>query len=305
MTLGALAAVLLLGTSMSPYAREVPGPVLPITISGSEHDMGRYAYTTVELDQLRWWDYLLRRAQGDESAERVIVTDVDVTSLGEMEKAKSTAWDVGASLAGADGCDVVRIEEFTSEAPARKAGLEVGDEILTIDGEAMHCTAEVVTAVRNSRGDLLRFEVRRDGATLTVNVTPEFLEGHWRIGVTGWASNEPRHGIDTAHVGGASAGLLMTLAYVDSFGDGDLTGGRLVSGTGTIALDGTVGPIGGVALKLQAAERAGADVFFVPAEQAAGVTSTRLTVVPVSDVVEALRWLCENGSTQQNGCPTN
>jgi len=40
------------------------------------------------------------------------------------------------------------------------------------------------------------------------------------------------------------------------------------SATGTIALDGTVGLIGGIEQKVRAAEYVGADVFLVPAEEA-------------------------------------
>ncbi|MFC9425315.1 S16 family serine protease [Streptomyces sp. NPDC056987] len=75
-------------------------------------------------------------------------------------------------------------------------------------------------------------------------------------------------GLHLADVGGPSAGLLFALGIVDKLdGDGaggDLTGGRTVAGTGTITGDGKVGPVGGVALKTQAAGRDGATVFLVP-----------------------------------------
>ncbi|GAA3737375.1 S16 family serine protease [Streptomyces tremellae] len=71
-----------------------------------------------------------------------------------------------------------------------------------------------------------------------------------------------------ADVGGPSAGLLFTLGIIDKLaGDGsggDLTGGRTIAGTGTIDGSGAVGAVGGVALKTQAAARAGATVFLVP-----------------------------------------
>ncbi|WP_055495102.1 S16 family serine protease [Streptomyces sp. TP-A0356] len=71
-----------------------------------------------------------------------------------------------------------------------------------------------------------------------------------------------------ADVGGPSAGLLFTLGIIDKLrGDGsggDLTGGRTIAGTGTIDTAGTVGAVGGVALKTQAARRDGASVFLVP-----------------------------------------
>jgi PDZ domain-containing protein len=71
-----------------------------------------------------------------------------------------------------------------------------------------------------------------------------------------------------ADVGGPSAGLLFTLGIIDKLdgngSGGDLTGGRVIAGTGTIDGSGKVGAVGGVALKTQAAARDGATVFLVP-----------------------------------------
>ena len=55
-------------------------------------------------------------------------------------------------------------------------------------------------------------------------------------------------------VGGPSAGLMFTLAVYNAVTPTDITGGRKIAGTGTISLDGTVGPIGGVEQKVAAAE---------------------------------------------------
>ncbi|OKK19711.1 hypothetical protein AMK16_16780 [Streptomyces sp. CB00455] len=105
--------------------------------------------------------------------------------------------------------------------------------------------------------------------------------------------------LNLADVGGPSAGLLFSLGIVDKLdGDGsggDLTGGRTVAGTGTIGPDGSVGAVGGVALKTQAARRDGASVFLVPKAECADAQSELpegLRLVPVTsltDAVDALR----------------
>ncbi|MGW5848379.1 S16 family serine protease [Streptomyces sp. NPDC055254] len=107
--------------------------------------------------------------------------------------------------------------------------------------------------------------------------------------------------LNLADVGGPSAGLLFSLGIVDKLdGDGsggDLTGGRSIAGTGTIGADGAVGPVGGVALKTQAARRDGASVFLVPKAECADARSELpegLRLVPVtslSGAVDALRAL--------------
>jgi Lon-like protease len=73
--------------------------------------------------------------------------------------------------------------------------------------------------------------------------------------------------IETGDIGGPSAGLAFTLALIDQLSPGQLTGGRNVAVTGTIALDGSVGAIGGLAQKVSAVHQNGVDVFLVPASQ--------------------------------------
>ncbi|MEV4440052.1 S16 family serine protease [Streptomyces sp. NPDC049577] len=107
--------------------------------------------------------------------------------------------------------------------------------------------------------------------------------------------------LSLADIGGPSAGLLFALGVVDKLdGDGqggDLTGGRTIAGTGTIEPDGTVGAVGGVALKTQAAQRDGATVFLVPKDEcsdATGHTPKGLRLIPVTDLkgaVDALKAL--------------
>ncbi|MGP8298448.1 S16 family serine protease [Streptomyces inhibens] len=106
-------------------------------------------------------------------------------------------------------------------------------------------------------------------------------------------------------VGGPSAGLMFSLGIVDKLdGDGsggDLTGGRTIAGTGTIEADGTVGAVGGAALKTQAAKRDGASVFLVPKAECAQVQPAPdgLRLIPVTTLksaVQALRALAKGGA---------
>ncbi|MFI5616916.1 S16 family serine protease [Streptomyces sp. NPDC051567] len=101
--------------------------------------------------------------------------------------------------------------------------------------------------------------------------------------------------LNLADVGGPSAGLLFSLGIVDKLdGDGaggDLTGGRTVAGTGTITADGTVGAVGGVPLKTQAARRDGATVFLVPKAECADARAELpegLRLIPVTTLTDAV-----------------
>jgi PDZ domain-containing protein len=93
-------------------------------------------------------------------------------------------------------------------------------------------------------------------------------------------------------IGGPSAGLMFALGIIDKVGPTDLTAGRFIAGTGTIAPDGVVGPIGGIALKMIAARRAGATVFLAPAGNCSdvrGATPKGLDVVKVATLHEAVQ----------------
>ena len=70
--------------------------------------------------------------------------------------------------------------------------------------------------------------------------------------------------IQLENVGGPSAGMMFALGIIDKLTPGELNGGENVAGTGTIAADGTVGPIGGIRQKMYGAKDAGADWFLAP-----------------------------------------
>jgi PDZ domain-containing protein len=107
--------------------------------------------------------------------------------------------------------------------------------------------------------------------------------------------------IDLNNVGGPSAGLAFALGVVDTLSTGNITGGKKVAVTGTISPDGSVGPIGGIALKTVAVENAGADVFLVPKDvagtepqysaAAAKARGHHLKVIAVGSLEDALNAL--------------
>lgn len=153
--------------------------------------------------------------------------------------------------------------------------LRSGDVITRVDGEAVRTDSELVDAVRATVP--LRLEVMRDGQAVTRTVRPQLGEigGERRpmIGVR-ITTHDPQVdlplSVDVAsgRVGGPSAGLMIGLAVYDLVDDGDLAAGRRVAGTGTLALDGRVGRIDSVELKVRVAASAGAQVFLAPAAQA-------------------------------------
>jgi len=189
------------------------------------------------------------------------------------------------------------IEQTFPGCPA-EGELFSGDLILAIDGEPV--------ASRSDASDLigaapvrepLDFRVRAAGETHDVEVAKRRCGGSKDplVGVS-LVDNFPFPvEISSGNVGGPSAGLMFSLGMFDLLTPGDLTAGRTIAGTGTIGPDGKVGPIGGITDKVVAAERVGATVFLVPAQNMAeldGVDTGDMQLIRVAtfdDAVNALR----------------
>jgi regulator of sigma E protease len=71
----------------------------------------------------------------------------------------------------------------TSESPAGVAGIEPGDEIVSIDGQLTNDYDKVATLVDASAGKPIAIEVRRFKDLQKLTIQPRQDGGHWRIGV--------------------------------------------------------------------------------------------------------------------------
>lgn len=95
-------------------------------------------------------------------------------------------------------------------------------------------------------------------------------------------------------VGGPSAGLMWAVGLYELLTPEDLSAGRVIAGTGTVGLDGSVGGVGGILDKVHGAQRAGADLFLVPRgnlEELDGVDTGGMEVVAVGSFDEAVEAL--------------
>jgi len=91
-----------------------------------------------------------------------------------------------------------------------------------------------------------------------------------------------------------SGGIMFTLEIINQLSVVDLTSGHIIAGTGTIEIDGSVGTVGGIPQKVAAADRVGANVFFVPianyeqAEEIANLLSTEMRIYGITSLNGAL-----------------
>jgi Lon-like protease len=300
--LGVLAGVVVVAGSLartsSAWSVTVPGPAFLIVVEDIGNQSGEYRFTTVQIDQLTWGEYVWNSMIGGPQMVRRVIVDVDRDAFAEMETAKLAAWEVASAFTSSNECDGAIVDTVTAGLPASRAGIAVGDRIVSVGDVTLTCASGVAKEFQRHGGKMVRVTVDGDNGPRIVTVTAEKRDGRWVAGMTlqsAGLSSPPA--VSTSGVGGGSAGLLLTLAYLDALEDGDLTAGRTVSGTGTMSLSGHVGAVGGLPYKVRGAEQAGVDVFFVPAELAASVPDTKMTVVPVDTVDDAVRWLCDNGGT--------
>jgi PDZ domain-containing protein len=185
--------------------------------------------------------------------------------------------------------------------------LAPGDVVLAVDGEPLTSGAALAERVRSSpAGVPLVLRIQHAGAERDQPITPEPVAG----------SDAPRIGVlvQTAvdrlvlpiditltpgvRIGGPSAGLMVGVTVYDLVADEDLLRGRRVAGTGTLDIDGVVGPVGGVPEKTLAAIAAGYDVMLVPSAETAAaerVAAGRIRVLGVATLAEALERLRSNG----------
>ncbi len=288
-----LIALLVGGSQLPvPYAELGPGPTLDtlgvdqsgkeiIQVTGRAEDEtdGHLNLTTVSVrDRLD----LLGAMRGWLDPERAVVPREEIFPPGQTQQEtdeKNTRDFVtsqnSAELAALAYLHLTKVvvSSVEAESPSYRK-LADKDVITSVQGTKVGTVAElgkVLTATTPGTTVTVGYErAGRAGTTQVTTARGEDETGATRavlgVGVT-LASTAPftvKIALDD-RIGGPSAGLMFALGILEKIGPEDLTGGKFVAGTGQIDVSGTVGPIGGIPLKLIAAKAKGATVFLVPA----------------------------------------
>jgi PDZ domain-containing protein len=222
-----------------------------------------------------------------------------------LRDSETTAVFVGLKLAGLPveiNTDGVAILSILPTSPS--AGILQPDDIITeLSGNPIVSPDDLMKQLSFlPKGSMLNLKINRNGQIMDFNVPsmdPAQDGGSVRIGIsiaphiTGYALPFPIKITARKVNGGPSAGLMFTLGVYDVVTGKNLTGGRTIAGTGTIDIQGSVGPIGGVQQKVVAAERAGAEYFLVPAENYADAAAIakHIKVIKVTTAQEAIDFL--------------
>lgn len=316
-----------------PYYVEKPGTAQPtnqiITVN-KKHDVhkGQLLFTTVEL--MRGTPFNLLIASADpfqtirtKSQEMGNANSKEYQQMQSyfMETASNDAIEAAFRKAhksyskkylGVYVMTILKNSDF-------KHSLKVGDVINKIDGHSFNSSEQFITTVKKDKvGQKVTVDYLRNGQKHTATKKLVSIDKTHRpglgIGLVNHTKIEskPTVKIDAKGIGGPSAGLMFSLQIYSQLNDINLTHGDKIAGTGTIAPDGQVGPIGGIDKKVYAASKQGAKIFFAPndkitkedlamdphyknnykvAKQAAKRLNTNMKIVPVTKLDDTINYL--------------
>lgn len=198
--------------------------------------------------------------------------------------------------------------------------LEPGDKIIGMDNLSDLTEEKLRTYLsEKGEGEVVQLTVERSGKILKEKVTLKSIPGVLEkpgIGISYTEDKKvettPVIHMNTEDIGGPSAGLMFTLEILNQLLPEDITKGYNIAGTGEMNPDGTVGRIGGIDLKVIAADRKGIEIMFAPddvidpavlannpdltsnyeeALKSAKKIGTKMKIVPVKTVDDALAYL--------------
>ena len=233
--------------------------------------------------------------------------DVEETNQAQMTSSQTTAVVAALMETGMATRMVLTVE---GTGPDQTEGLlQKGDVLTSITpagGQATPTTTytalrELLTTI--PAGTAVELGIERDGEPMTVSLTtitppdansdgaPDSEGSLLGVYLSAEADSDIEATFGLSKVGGPSAGSMFALGIVDELTPGDLTGGKDIAGTGTIALDGSIGPIGGIEQKMAGAKTDGSGYFLAPASNCGDVVGhvpDGLEVYAVSTLHEAV-----------------
>jgi len=295
-----------------PYVVLAPGRSYnvskDITLSGIKTTPvnGGFYLTSVSLSQPNVFQFVEALGQHREiqPLSAVLPSGVDQNTyfqdqLAQFDQSRQFA---AAAAAQAAGLNVgitgtgAQIGQLTSGSPASKV-LKVDDTVVAIDGKQVRIADDLGSVIRaHPAGTHFDLTVERGKQTVHEVVTSS-------LGIAGLKTPAigvllSTRGLDVKlpfkvhfkhqDIGGPSAGLAYALAIYDELVPADLAHGRQIATTGTIDLQGDVGPIGGITEKAVAAKDAGATWFIVPQSEANDAKGSGLHVVGVTTLKQAI-----------------
>ncbi|MEI4272041.1 PDZ domain-containing protein [Klenkia sp. LSe6-5] len=311
-----------------PYVAQVPGPTYNtlgdvdgepiITVAGRERNevSGNLNLTTVGVPQRPLT--LVGAVQGWFDSEVSVVPrdtvyppdrSVEETQQQNRQAFLTSEQSANAAALGELGYPEKVVVQTVPEDSPSAGQLEPGDAIESVAGTPTPDTDALdaaLTAVPAGTATTVGYTRQGEPGTATITTTTgDSREGSFLgVGVLQTPSAPFTVSIRVDDVGGPSAGLMLTLGIIDLVGDTDLTDGAVIAGTGTIDAAGTVGPIGGIPLKMVAAREIGAQLFLVPADNCQEALANAQPGLPMARVATLDDALTALQTFRDGGTPT-
>ena len=321
-----LIALMPMGLITTEYYFMSPGPPYQWEIDYGNNENytfeGNLFQLTVRRDEANVFVYLwsLINDSYDLYPREVILPDgvtpqeLSEISIQNMRTSENVAIAVALKNVGyeieskGDGVAVVGLLE---NSPV-KDKLKKGDLINSINNTDIFSATEFISTLRTySIGETVSIGLLReiDGIKEQIYIKTTLIEhveyeGEPMVGFLATTVNERfdfpfEIDIKTGNVGGPSAGLMMALNVYNNLIPEDITNSKIIAGTGTIEIDGSVGPVGGIKQKIIAAKRAGAELILVPIanfEEAQPFETDKTAIVAVDSFDEALSVISQYSS---------
>jgi len=310
------------GLMKTDYYFMAPGPPYQwdIEIEGAEfYDYeGNLYQLTVRRDEANYFTYIWAKVDNSVdlySREVILPKGVTPQELSEISMQNMKTSENVAIAVALDSLDYeietqgdgVLVVGILDDSPV--AGKLLKEDLITsINNEEIKSTTEFIALLRTYEiGDIVSIGIIREGIKKSIETKLIEHIDYENEPMVGFLASTPNQrfvfpisiDIDTGNVGGPSAGLMMALNVYNSLIENDITNGIKVAGTGTIEIDGSVGPVGGVKQKVIAAKNAGASLILVPTANFNDIKSyidDDTNIVPVDTFKHSLEVISEYSS---------
>lgn len=157
-------------------------------------------------------------------------------------------------------------------ATTKNNGLNIGDEVLEINGKEIENIEEIRNIIQNSAvNKKLLFKVLRNNKEEDIQVKVIKQNSKKMIGAV--ITTDYDYELDPkiklkfrSSESGSSGGMMLALSIYTKINDQDIIKGRKIAGTGTIDYEGNVGKIDGIKYKIMGAHKDNMDIVLVPKE---------------------------------------
>ncbi|WP_042160379.1 PDZ domain-containing protein [Paenibacillus gorillae] len=282
----------------------------------SNVENGAFLMTTVKLTDTNYWGAI--RATWQRDAEAMSKTNILKGYTDQQYQQRMNVIMHGSQNDAIEAAyrfahvpyHTVPAGVMVSSSSRSENGLLPGDSIIKAEAKEVAGLEDLAAVWRTKQaGNQVQLTVLRNESELDLTMSLEAFNGtltkeRLSLALGGAQLSEYRElapidgnlalSINAGEIGGPSAGLMFALQSLDLLTDGDLTGGQIIAGTGTIDPTGKVGEIGGIGYKIVAAHQAGAKLFLAPAgnyeeavKKAKRIRSS-MQVVRVSTLKEAV-----------------